>query len=323
MRRSVLCVLISGLVTFLSASLALAQPAAIGLEWSPGDLEVIVVADMNWEAGLEFIGRNAYGSMGLYRLATGELIGAIPAVFDSPQTTFVPRDVDGDGVAEIFCALPQQFSGYRLGVIDADGMPQLLWQAMESDESFRYLEVVNLSAAEPQALALINLTLKLYSPQTGDMLYDSGTDPDLNSRYAVGSYLIDDFDADGRQEILLSLVDRLLMQTVLIGDRTVAGSGVETPAIGRALLRQNAPNPFNGGTTISYEMDTPGRVRLRIFDTAGRLVRTVADGYTQAGSHQALWNGRDDSEHDVASGIYFYELDVEGQRQTRKLVQIR
>lgn len=42
-----------------------------------------------------------------------------------------------------------------------------------------------------------------------------------------------------------------------------------------------------------------------------------------AGSHDAFWDGRDDGGRRVASGLYFYELDVTGQKRTQKILQAR
>jgi len=52
-------------------------------------------------------------------------------------------------------------------------------------------------------------------------------------------------------------------------------------------------------------------------------VRTLVDEEQVAGSRAAIWNGRDDAGHAVASGVYFYVLDAGKQRLTRKLVLLK
>jgi hypothetical protein len=92
------------------------------------------------------------------------------------------------------------------------------------------------------------------------------------------------------------------------------------------VLGQNHPNPFNPQTTIPYELpNTPPsmRVQLLILDTAGRVVRKLVDEDQTGGSREAAWNGRDDGGHAVSSGVYFYMLDVGGERRTRKLVLLK
>lgn len=103
----------------------------------------------------------------------------------------------------------------------------------------------------------------------------------------------------------------------------VPAASAAPPAPAGVRLMQNVPNPLNGSTSIAFELADAGLVRLRIYDAAGRLVRTLADGRRDAGRHAVAWDGRDDGGRDTASGLYFYELDVDGRRQTRKLLQVR
>ena len=95
----------------------------------------------------------------------------------------------------------------------------------------------------------------------------------------------------------------------------------ETPLA--TSLDQNYPNPFNGHTTISYSLEKPGHVRVRIYDTAGRLVRTLEDRDRTAGSYRTVWNGRDNAARPVASGIYFMRMDAGSYSSSKKIVYLR
>ncbi|HSG26988.1 MAG TPA: C1 family peptidase, partial [Candidatus Krumholzibacterium sp.] len=88
-------------------------------------------------------------------------------------------------------------------------------------------------------------------------------------------------------------------------------------------LAQNYPNPFNGSTVIRYSIASRSYVSLRIYDTAGRLVRTLVDGDEDAGEHTVFWNGRNDSRGSVVSGIYFLRMASSGFAETRKIVYLR
>jgi hypothetical protein len=88
-------------------------------------------------------------------------------------------------------------------------------------------------------------------------------------------------------------------------------------------LHANHPNPFNPTTTIRYELAAAGNVRLRVFDAAGRLVRTLVDTSEGAGAHDVTFDGRDDNGRPVASGVYFYRLDAGTTTQTRKMVLLK
>ncbi|MCK4537255.1 MAG: T9SS type A sorting domain-containing protein [Candidatus Krumholzibacteria bacterium] len=89
------------------------------------------------------------------------------------------------------------------------------------------------------------------------------------------------------------------------------------------MLAQNYPNPFNGNTTITYSIASQARVVLKIYDTAGRLIRTLEDREREAGQHQIHWNGKDNAARPVASGIYFMRVVVDDFSQTKKIVYLR
>ncbi len=89
-------------------------------------------------------------------------------------------------------------------------------------------------------------------------------------------------------------------------------------------LTQNFPNPFsangtfgNPETQIKFHLEREQRVRLRIFDVSGRLVRRLGERVYGPGEHVVNWNGRDEEGVTVASGIYFYEL-LAGEQSLRR-----
>lgn len=70
------------------------------------------------------------------------------------------------------------------------------------------------------------------------------------------------------------------------------------------------PNPFNPETTIRFRLHESARVRLRIFDVRGAVVRNLIDRELHAGMFESRWNGKDRNGQTVASGSYFYLLEV-------------
>ena len=88
-------------------------------------------------------------------------------------------------------------------------------------------------------------------------------------------------------------------------------------------LAQNAPNPFNSQTILSYFLHAPGPARLEVFALTGQRVAVLHQGPQQAGYHRLRWNGRDDAGHPVASGMYLYRLVTDGTVLTRKLMLLR
>jgi hypothetical protein len=88
-------------------------------------------------------------------------------------------------------------------------------------------------------------------------------------------------------------------------------------------LAQNFPNPFNPSTTIKFDMKEKGLVTVKVYDVAGRLVRTLANEVRDAGAYSILWDGRNNLGADAASGIYFYKMETAGFQATKKLVLLR
>jgi hypothetical protein len=103
------------------------------------------------------------------------------------------------------------------------------------------------------------------------------------------------------------------------------GTGVETGAApSRYELYQCVPNPFNPATAIRYDVPAPGgQVTIRIYDVAGRLVRTLVDGVQTPGQKEAIWDGRAEAGGRVASGVYFYRLTAGTFERTRKMVLVQ
>lgn len=90
-------------------------------------------------------------------------------------------------------------------------------------------------------------------------------------------------------------------------------------------LLGNTPNPFNASTTIRFSLTHRASVRLSIYNTAGQLVRILADGNHAAGRHEVVWNGTDESGRTVMSGVYVYRLSVPGTSfvVTKKMMHLK
>ena len=88
-------------------------------------------------------------------------------------------------------------------------------------------------------------------------------------------------------------------------------------------LRQNAPNPFNSGTVISWFQLQPGKARVEVFAVTGQRVAVLHEGPRKAGLHRLRWDGRDDRGRLLASGVYVYRLVTAEAVQTRKLTLLR
>lgn len=84
------------------------------------------------------------------------------------------------------------------------------------------------------------------------------------------------------------------------------------------MLHPNHPNPFNPVTTLRYDVAEAGRIRLTVFDLAGREIAVLADSHHDAGSHALMF----DASH-LASGVYVCRLESESDLRIRKLTLIK
>lgn len=100
-------------------------------------------------------------------------------------------------------------------------------------------------------------------------------------------------------------------------------SGTELSPESRVALAQNYPNPFNPETRIDFTLQVPGHCRIDVFSLSGRKVTTILDGHLEAGPGTVSWNGRDDSEAEMPSGIYLYRLSSMEFSTSRRMVLIR
>ena len=84
-----------------------------------------------------------------------------------------------------------------------------------------------------------------------------------------------------------------------------------------------SPNPLNPHTTVTFYVAREGHVRLRVFDAAGRLVRTLVDGSRTAGYQDVPWTGETEDGLRAASGVYYLKLETAEGSRRRSIVLMR
>jgi hypothetical protein len=137
-----------------------------------------------------------------------------------------------------------------------------------------------------------------------DTIGMGGTDFVYTDRVAPGtySYQIGVVDADGE---FMSQVANVTVSAFAVA------------------IDQNIPNPFNPATTIRYTMAERSNVTINVYDASGRLVRTLVDGARDAGAHDVMWDGRDNNNSPVTSGVYFYRLTTGTHSESKKMVLLK
>jgi hypothetical protein len=101
-------------------------------------------------------------------------------------------------------------------------------------------------------------------------------------------------------------------------------TAIEESAIPTSFdLVRNYPNPFNPTTTIEYQIAVRGHATLAVFDALGREVRTLMTGTADAGSYKLTWDGRDNINRPLSSGVYFVRLQTVQSSQLVKTVLLK
>ena len=85
-------------------------------------------------------------------------------------------------------------------------------------------------------------------------------------------------------------------------------------------INEAYPNPFNPYTTLSYYLPNNETVQIKIFDIMGRQVKTFVMTDQIAGYRSIQWNGTNDYDQRVSSGLYLYTIQAGNFRGTKKMV---
>ncbi|MBT4613063.1 MAG: T9SS type A sorting domain-containing protein [Gemmatimonadetes bacterium] len=159
-----------------------------------------------------------------------------------------------------------------------------------------------------------------------DSWFAINLDPDGNSVWAT--------DAESDQVVRFHIGSGVVQGSFTAGGgNTVFGvclKGEITAAVQSATalpsvygIAQNAPNPFNPETQISYQLPEAGDVTLSIFNLLGQQIHTLVSDHRSAGVHTVTWSGRDASGQAVSSGVYFYRFESTGLTETRRMLLLK
>jgi len=160
--------------------------------------------------------------------------------------------------------------------------------------------------------------LDLYTSQVGDQFRVLIISQQAKPLPAKEGHLFS-FKGEGVDTIEISLADQ--EGKLLSVDQKYERSCLPS----KFALYQNYPNPFNPVTSIGYHVggDGPVDVSLKIYNVAGQLVKTLVDQEKFSGEYKEIWNGKNEENEDVASGVYFYKLKVSDYVETKKMVLLK
>jgi uncharacterized repeat protein (TIGR02543 family) len=102
-----------------------------------------------------------------------------------------------------------------------------------------------------------------------------------------------------------------------------SGVGPQKALPSEYRLSQNYPNPFNPSTGIGYALPERSHVRIEIFTTDGRRIRTLVNEEKQAGEYTAEWDGSDDAGRKAVSGVYLCRMNAGSFSRTIKMTVMK
>jgi len=183
--------------------------------------------------------------------------------------------------------------------------------------------VVNPEIGSHEAFEFLGGPFEEYGYGPGDFAYANGESCGLwidNLIYKIFFFSFDISQINDDDEINMFITDALdwfEYEPVGTDDEIT-----EIPAT--FSLKQNYPNPFNPTTTISFTTtDISENTELEIYNIKGQKVKTLVNEKLDAGIHQVVWNGNDDNDKSVSSGIYFYKMDSGKHSETKKMILMK
>ena len=142
--------------------------------------------------------------------------------------------------------------------------------------------------------------------------------------YNSTTYFLKSNLASEKAQAIFDNLNNLLLRYVRAQDYLTSVELInETGLPTEYRLRPNFPNPFNPSTQISFDLPASDNVKLQIFDVQGRLVNTLVDTKLDAGVYTFSWNGRDNDNKSISSGIYICTFQTNGFTASQKMVYVK
>jgi hypothetical protein len=165
---------------------------------------------------------------------------------------------------------------------------------------------------------LTGFTIHVFGDDAITVDRDEGAVDEDTIRFYINGQLTDVVSGDNTWTELGSKQIRLALNTGFRDERNSHDLPVDME------LHPNYPNPFNASTVIPYRLARESTIDIRIVNSLGRTVRNLLHNQKKSpGSHQVVWNGRNDANLFVPSGVYFIQLTSEKNIQYQKILFIK
>jgi len=151
------------------------------------------------------------------------------------------------------------------------------------------------------------------------------TNPLADGTYSIelqpGTYDVTATLAGYDTEVIEDVVVETTVVTTGIDFTLVTGVGNDI--IAATKLNSNYPNPFNPITHIAYSIRESGNVTLEVYNLKGQLVKSLLNEVIETGDYTITWNGTDNSNKSVSSGVYFYKMKTQNYNSTKKMILMK
>ena len=244
-----------------------------------------------------------------------------------------PGDMNGDGADELFVSAGSDadplgflyFGGPSFNAVPDVLITQPLLHASKAGDLNRdgYADLIASFPLQWDGLGSVYVWY-------GGPLIDSIPDIRLDNWQYPGYHVefgrdvvgLGDFNGDGVDDFAFSMYDADTRGQIYIYSGTGTPNDVQEgddPLLPTGIeLHQNYPNPFNAETQITFSLPRKSPVTLTVIDLLGRQVATLLDGNRKAGTHTATWDASN-----VSSGVYFYLLEADGIKLSRKMLLLK
>jgi len=226
----------------------------------------------------------------------------------------IPNDVEGVANEGL------ELRGGVIGDADNNGLPDLYITARNPFDAvydFEWIGGVGGDVTDPDNYQIF----KLYSD-------------DPNDAVGVGmvAVAIGDFDGDGFEHLDVvfttgngnaGVKPGIFVIEYDLDFGTSVSSELPTFVPETFALQQNYPNPFNPSTTITYDLRQSGDVKLKIYNLLGEEIKTLVNEFKGIGRHAVVWDGTNNNESSIASGVYFYTLEIANLKESKKMLLLK
>ncbi len=169
--------------------------------------------------------------------------------------------------------------------------------------------------------------------QTGNFaLINQDVIPASNNQNGINNYSFYDPEVEPGETYYYQIVDVTMdgastasygPVAITAGATRVADAGTSPKAPADYQLGNAYPNPFNGQTAIQFSLAKPAEVSIAIYNLQGQKVRTLLAERQAAGNHTVYWNGQDELNQPVGSGVYLYQITINNISEAKRVVYLK